>query len=298
LKREDLSDLMAFAMIAEEKSFTRAASRLGLSSSALSHAIRLLEERLGAKLLNRTTRSVAPTSAGLRLLGRLQPALQDIRHGLQELVDEHAGPSGLVRINSHRSAATLYVLPKLQTIRQTYPGITLDLVTQDSFVDIVSDGYDAGIRDGEQLAQDMVAVRIGPDYRTAVVASPGYLENAPPLEKPADLVRHACVGYRLSSSGALLKWHFRRGARRFEVAIDPVFTTTDMEMLIEAALRGAGVAYLLREQVAERLAAGTLIELVPKWAVTHTGSFLYHPGRRQMRPALRAVIDILRCSGD
>lgn len=294
MKRGDFADLMAFAVIAEERSFTRAGNRLGISGSALSHAMRLLEERLDVKLLSRTTRSVAPTAAGERLLARLQPALRQVGDGLEELATEHAGPSGLVRINSHHSAAVLHVMPKLKALRKAYPGITLDLTTAEGLVDIVSAGYDAGIRNGERLAQDMVAVRIGPDYRTAVVASPEYLESAPEIKHPEDLERQSCLAYRLSTSGALLRWRFQSGVHSFDVAIQPAFITNDMDLLIDAAVAGAGVGYLLREQVAEHLASGTLVDLLPKWSRRHEGAFLYYPSGRQMRPALRAVIDLLR----
>lgn len=294
MNRADFADLMAFTMIAEERSFTRAGNRLGISSSALSHAIRLLEERLDVKLLNRTTRSVAPTAAGERLLARLRPALQEIGDGLEELAEEHAGPSGHVRINSHRSAAVLYVMPRLQALRRKYPGIILDLTTDEGLVDIVSAGYDAGIRNGERLAQDMIAVRISPDYRTTVVASPGYLRNAPEIKHPEDLVRQSCLAYRMSTSRALLRWQFQKGARVFDVAIKPTFITNDMDLLIDAAVAGTGVGYLLREQVAEHLDSGNLVELLPKWSMRYEGTFLYYPSRRQMRPALRAVIDMLR----
>jgi len=297
MKRADFADLMAFAVIAEERSFTRAGNRLGISSSALSHAIRLLEERLDVKLLSRTTRSVAPTAAGERLLARLRPALQEVGDGLEEIATEHAGPSGHVRINSHRSAAVLYVMPKLQALRKKYPGITLDLTTEEGLVDIVSAGYDAGIRNGERLAQDMVAVRISPDYKTAVVAAPKYLKSAPAIERPEDLVRQSCLAYRMSTSGALLRWQFQRGSRTFDVAVKPTFITNDMDLLIDAAVAGTGVGYLLREQVAEHLASGKLVELLPKWSMRYEGTFLYYPSRRQMRPALRAVIEMLRYEG-
>jgi DNA-binding transcriptional LysR family regulator len=297
MKRDDLPDLMAFVVIAEERSFTRAANRLGISSSALSHAIRLLEERLGAKLLNRTTRSVAPTAAGGRLLARLRPALQDIDDGLEELADEHAGPTGVVRINSHHSAALLYLIPKLQALREAYPGVTLDITTDEGLVDIVSAGYDAGIREGERLAQDMVAVRVGPNYRKAVVAAPAYLKHAPDISHPQDLAEHACLAYRMTTSGSLLRWQFQRGPRTFDVAIRPAFISNDAALLIDAALTGAGITYLYREQVAEHLDSGKLVELLPKWAMRHAGSFLYYPGRRHIRPALRVVIDMLRYEG-
>jgi len=297
MKREDLADLMSFSVIAEERSFTRAANRLGVSSSALSHAVRLLEERLDVKLLNRTTRSVAPTAAGERLLARIQPAFREIGDGLEQLATEHSGPSGHVRLNSHRSGAVLYVMPKLEELQRKYPGITLDLTTEEGLVDIISAGYDAGIRNGERLAQDMVAVRISPDYRTAVVAAPKYLKRAGAIEHPEDLVQQTCLAYRLSTSGALLRWQFKRGSRTFDVAIKPGFITNDMDLLIDATLSGLGVGYLLREQVQDHLESGRLVELLPRWSMRYSGTFLYYPGRRQMRPALRAVIDMLRYDG-
>ncbi|MDF2642794.1 MAG: transcriptional regulator, partial [Pseudomonas sp.] len=181
MRREDFADLFAFALIAEEKSFTRAAVRLGLSSSALSHAIRLLEQRLGTKLLNRTTRSVAPTAAGQRLLARLAPALDEIAEGVECLAEERDRPSGIVKINAHRAAAVLHVLPKLRALREAHPDVMIDLAVDDRLVDIVAGGFDAGIRYGEQLAHDMIAVRIGPEGCTAVVATPEYLAARPPI---------------------------------------------------------------------------------------------------------------------
>jgi DNA-binding transcriptional LysR family regulator len=294
MKREDLADLMAFAVIAEEKSFTRAAVRLGLSSSALSHAIRLLEERLGTKLLNRTTRSVAPTAAGERLLTRLGPALEEIDEGVEALAEERDRPSGLVRINTHQSAALLHVVPKLRILHREYPDIRLDLTTNDTMVDIVAAGYDAGIRHGEHLARDMVAVRIGPEYRSAVVAAPEYLREAAPILAPSDLIQHNCLAWRYPTSGALLKWRFQRGEETLNVVVEPTLTTNDMEVLINVACTGIGVAYLLREQVSQHIKNGNLVELLPDWSVEHGACYLYYPNRRQIRPAMRAVIETLR----
>jgi DNA-binding transcriptional LysR family regulator len=297
MRREDLADLMSFAIIAEEKSFTKAAARLGLSTSTLSHAMRLLEDRLNAKLLNRTTRSVAPTAAGARLLARLQPALGEIGDGLQDLVEEHQGPSGHVRVNTHRSAALLWIIPKLALLRQRHPGIVLDVISDEGLVDIVAAGYDAGIRNGEQLAKDMIAVRISPDYHTAVVCTPSYLKSSRAIKKPDDLLQHQCLRYRMSSSGSLLRWEFQKGARRFEVTVPATFITSDMNLLIDATLTGVGLSYVLREQAATHLASGALVEVLPEWAVAHDGSFLYFPSRHQVRPAMRAVIDVLRYDG-
>lgn len=297
VRREDLGDLMAFAIIAEERSFTRAAIRLGLSSSALSHAIRLLEDRLGAKLLNRTTRSVAATAAGEALLDRLRPALAEIGAGLERLADESEMPRGVVRINSHRSAAMLHVLPKLPTLRARFPDVVLDLSTEEGLVDIVSGSYDAGIRHGERVAQDMVAVRIGPDYRTAVVASPSYIMGAPALHAPADLIRHSALAYRLPTSGALLRWEFSRNGHKFAIDVRPVFIANNNEAIVRAAVDGLGVAYLLREQVSDELKRGALVELLPDWSMSYEACYLYYPDRRQVRPAMRAVIDVLRYDG-
>lgn len=294
MKREDLADLMAFAVIAEERSFTRAAIRLGLSSSALSHAIRLLEERLGTKLLSRTTRSVAPTAAGERLLTRLTPALDEISEGVEALNDERERPSGLVRINSHQSGALLHVVPKLPVLQREYPDIVLDLTTDDNVVDIVTAGYDAGIRHGEHIARDMIAVRISAEYQSAVVASPDYLRGREPVYTPSDLKGHQCLAWRYPSSGALLKWDFQRGTRKLSFVPEPVFLTNDMEVMINAALSGIGVGYLLREQVTQHLEAGRLVELLPDWSIPHGACYLYYPDRRQIRPAMRAVIDVLR----
>lgn len=294
MKREDLADLMAFSVIAEERSFTRAAARLGLSSSALSHAIRLLEERLGTKLLNRTTRSVAPTAAGSRLLSRLAPALVEISEGVEALNVERDNPSGLVRINSHQSAALLHVVPKLGRLRREYPDIVVDLETDDGMVDIIAAGFDAGIRHGKHLARDMVAVRISPEYRSAVVATPGYLHGRAPIYTPSDFTAHACLAWRYPSSGVLLKWDFRRGTRKVNFVPEPAFLTDDMEVMINATLSGIGIAYLLKEQAAPYIETGQLVELLPDWSVPHDACFLYYPDRRHIRPAMRAVIDILR----
>ncbi|MDM9628990.1 LysR family transcriptional regulator [Rhizobium sp. S152] len=294
MKREDIADLMAFAIIAEERSFTRAAVRLGLSSSALSHAIRLLEERLGTKLLNRTTRSVAPTAAGQRLLARLSPALGEIAEGLDALADERDRPSGTVRINTHQSAAFLHVIPKLPALRHRYPDVVLDLGIDDGMIDIVSAGFDAGIRHGRHLAKDMVAVRISSEYRSALVAAPNYLNGKPPVRSPSDLLELDCLAWRYPTSGALLKWDFIQEGQRISVEAEPVFTTDDMEVLVQAAVSGAGVAYLLREQVATHLESGRLVELLPEMSVEHDACYLYYPDRRQIRPAMRAVIDLLK----
>ncbi|MEQ9971198.1 LysR family transcriptional regulator [Pectobacterium carotovorum] len=297
MKREDIADLMAFAMIAEERSFTRAAVRLGLSGSALSHAIRLLEERLGTKLLNRTTRSVAPTVAGQRLLARLAPALGEIAEGIEALAEERGKPSGVVRINTHGSAALLHVVPRLRALREAHPGVVLDLAVDDGLVDIVADGFDAGIRYGEQLARDMVAVRIGREVCTAVVATPEYLADRPAIRSPLDLLQHDCLSWHLRTQGEQLRWQFLQDGQKLSVKVRPVFMANDFSILMAAALSGSGLAYLLKEQVIEHLNSGRLIEVLSDYSVPHEACYLYYPDRRQMRPAMRAVIDILKDAG-
>lgn len=294
MRREDLPDLMAFAIIAEERSFTRASVRLGLTTSALSHAVRLLEERLGTKLLNRTTRSVSPTVAGNRLLERLAPALAEIDHGLDALGDDRDHPRGLVRINAHRSAATLHVMPKLELLAERYPDIVLELSIDDRIMDIVGAGFDAGIRDGERVAKDMVIVRIGPSYSTAIVAAPRYLSKAPKIAAPRDLIAHRALAYRLPTARTLWPWTFREGSSEFVVDVRPSFISDDMHLVIGAAVAGTGIAYVLRQQVEIHLLGGTLVELLPGSAMTFTAPHLYYPSRKHIRPALRAVIDLLR----
>jgi len=294
LRREDLGDLAAFALVAEERSFTRAAVRLGLSSSALSHAIRLLEERLGTKLLNRTTRSVSPTTAGQRLLDRLGPALGEIAEGVQALAEERDRPSGIVRINTHGSAALLQVVPRLKAMREAYPEVVLELSIDDGIVDIVANGFDAGIRHGEQLAHDMVAVRIGPEMRTAVVATPDYLACRPAITVPSDLLRHDCLSWHFKSSGKLLQWDFLQDRKKLGVSIKPAFLANDLSVLIAAALSGAGLAYLLRDQVATHLESGRVVEVLADFSVPQEAPYLYYPDRRLIRPAMRAVIDLLK----
>lgn len=294
MKREDFADLFAFALVAQERSFTKAAVRLGLSSSALSHSIRLLEERLKTKLLNRTTRSVAPTAAGQRLLDRLAPALGEIAEGVDALAEERDRPSGVVKINTHGSAALLNVLPKLRTMRETYPDIVLDLSIDDGIIDIVASGFDAGIRQGEQLARDMVAVRIGPEMRTAVVATPEYLSSHPEIISPSDLLQHDCLTWHFKTTGKLLQWDFLQDRKKVSVAVKPAFMSNDLSILIAAALTGSGLAYLFRDQVSAHLESGRLVEVLKQFSVPHDASYLYYPDRRLIRPAMRAVIESLK----
>ena len=294
MQRQDLGDLAIFAMVARERSFTRAARRLGLSSSAVSHALRGLEMRLGLKLIHRTTRSVSSTEAGVRVLERLGPALAEIEASVQQLDELRDTPAGHLKISAHHNAAVLTIAPKLAAFRRDYPGILVELVVEDDLIDIVAAGFDAGVRPGERIDQDMVAVRIGPDRRSAVVASPGYLARCTAPSTPDELSGHACIVYRKVGSGALHRWAFEKEGRTVSVAVQPCFITTSPELLVGAALEGLGLSYVLKDQAAPHLASGAPVEVLADWSVVVFRDFLYYPRGQRPAPALRALIDALR----
>lgn len=294
MKRGELNDLLAFAAVARERSFTRAAAGLGLSSSALSHAMRALEERLGVRLLARTTRSVAPTEAGERLLRSLAPALAGIEDGLAALAEWREAPAGSVRITTFAHAAQMVLEPKLPAFLLANPAVQVEVSIENGLSDIVADGFDAGIRFGETVEKDMIAVRVGPDLRTVVVGTPGYFARHPEPETPADLDRHACVGYRLKSSGGLLPWEFERGGREIKVRVRGPLVVNEVPLAAAAVRAGAGLGYLMEHEVAEDLASGRLVQVLDAWCPAFPGYHLYHPSRRQTPPALRALIDALK----
>ena len=294
MKRDDIADLATFAVIAEERSFTRAAARLDVSVSALSHALRLFEARVGVKLLHRTTRSVSPTGAGERLLQRLAPALGDIDEAFGALANYRDVPAGRVRINTHRMAAISLIAPKLSELRARYPDVVVDLSVDDGRTDIVAAGFDAGIRPGEFVAKDMISVRIAPDSRAIVVGSPVYFAAHSPPATPEDLAQHHCIAYRQISGGGVYRWHFANKHRAINVAVEPGFITDDVELTIRAALDGVGLAYVIESQVARQIADGLLTPVLDRWSVPFTGDFLYYSSRRQVPPALRVLIDTLR----
>lgn len=286
--------LNAFAAVARHRSFARAAAELGLSRSALSHAVRSLEEQLGTRLLHRTTRSVAPTEAGHRLLQRIAPAMADIGDALQEAA---AGPGqvrGVLRLNVPRLGAALALAPKIAAFAAAHPAVHMEVTVEDGTADIVAGGYDAGIRLGERLQGDMLAVPVSAPLRMAAVAAPGYLAHNAPPTTPEDLREHACLRYRYPSSGALYRWEFERDGRALEVEVEGPLTTGDQELLVRAALAGAGIAFTVEEYVAEHLAEGRLTRLLDAWCPPFPGLFLYWPSRRHVPPALRALIDALR----
>ena len=294
MERNELNDLLAFAAIARERSFTRAAAILGMSPSALSHAMRGLEERLGVRLLSRTTRSVAPTEPGERLLQSLNPALADIESGLEALAEWRDNPSGTVRITTFAYASRMVLLPKLPAFLLANPDVRVEVNIDDGLTDIVAAGFDAGIRLGDAVAKDMVAVKVGPDLRTVVVGTPSYFERYPTPLTPYDLERHACIGYRLTTSGGLLPWEFEKDGKEIKVRTSGPMVANDGDLPAAAVRAGAGLGYIMEHDVADEIAAGTLVQVLKDWCPSYPGFFLYHPSRRQSPPALRALIAALK----
>ncbi len=294
MKRHDLDDLAAFAIVAEERSFTRAAARLGMSSSGVSHMMRLLEVRLGVRLLARTTRSVATTEAGERLLDTLRPAFAEIDRGLQSLGELREKPSGTVRITAGKHAALSLVAPILPRFHADYPDIRVELIVSERLDDIVASRFDAGIRFGERIDRDMIGVRVGPDLRAAVVAAPSYFARRPPPVNLKDLANHDCVNYHMSSAGRPYLWEFEEDGRDVEVSVNGSFVVNDLEMMISAALAGTGLVYLFEDVAREYLESGRLVRVLEPYCKPFSGYSIYYPSRRQMPPALSAFVEALR----
>jgi len=291
--RDELSVLSAFLAVAEERSFTRAAQRLGVSTSALSHAIRGLEERFGVRLLARTTRSVAPTDAGEQLIARLHPALGDIRGALDLISGFRDRPAGRVRLVVSPLAATTVLAPKLGQFARDYPDVVLDVTTDESRVDLVAARFDAGIHFGEFIERDMVAVRVSKDHRPAIVGSPSYFESHPKPASPRDLLSHRCINYRHGSAG-VYRWEFDKGKQSLAVAVNGPLIVNDVEIMIRAAIDGVGLAFMSEERAAPHLASGALVRVLEDWCPPFPGFFLYYPSRRQLPAALSALIETLR----
>ncbi|MBP7711348.1 MAG: LysR family transcriptional regulator [Gammaproteobacteria bacterium] len=296
MDREDWGSLAAFAVVAEERSFTRAATRLGVSPSALSHTLRRLEERVRIRLLARSTRSVSTTEAGERLLARLGPALEAIANAVEDLGRLLDRPSGHVRITTSRSAARMVVAPVLPRFTQAYPEIVLEIVIDPGLTNIVAQRFDAGIRLGESLDKDVVAVPVSGPQRMAVVGAPQYFASRPPPATPHDLRTHRCINFRLPSPapGTLYKWEFEKAHHSIELAVEGPLIFDDEGMVVDAALAGVGLGYVIEEQVAPLLQAGELVRVLEDWCPPFPGFFLYYPGRRQLSPALAAFIDTIR----
>jgi DNA-binding transcriptional LysR family regulator len=279
--------------VAEERSFTRAAKRLNMSTSGLSQAIRKLEEQIGVRLLTRTTRSVSPTDAGEQLLAHLRPALGDIRTTLTSLSGLQSRPVGRVRLLMPRPAAKTVVATKLGRFARDYPDVELDITTEDSRVDLVAAGFDAGIQFGEFIAQDMVAVRVSPDLRPAIVGAPAYFETHAKPATPRDLLQHRCIRFRHRGE-SVYKWELDRDDESLEIAVNGSLILDDTDLVIQAAVDGAGLAWVTEDRVAEHLASGALVRVVEEWCPPFPGFFLYYPSRKQQPAALAALIETLR----
>jgi DNA-binding transcriptional LysR family regulator len=291
--RDELSVLSAFLAVAEERSFTRAAKRLGVSPSALSHAIRRLEEQIGVRLLSRTTRSVAPTDAGEQFIARLRPALGDIKGALDHIAGLRDTPAGRVRVLMPRSAATMVLAPKLAQFARDYPDVVLDVTTDNSRLDIVAAGFDAGIHLGEYIEQDMIAVRVSPDHRAAIVGSPRYFESHPKPTSPRELPQHRCINFRHGTDG-VYRWEFDKGKESIVVAVSGPLILDDVEIMIGAAIEGVGLAFISEKHATPHLRSGALVRVLEDWCPPFPGYFLYYPSRRQQPAALAALIEALR----
>jgi DNA-binding transcriptional LysR family regulator len=297
MPRNNINDLLAFVAIARERSFTRAASQIGVSTSALSHTIRGLEERIGVRLLTRTTRSVAPTEAGERLLGVIGPHLDAIDAELTALDALRDKPAGSIRITTGAHAAANIVEPALAKLLKSYPDIHVELSVDAGFVDIVAERFDAGVRLGETIAQDMVAVRIGPDMRMAAVAAPDYLSSNGTPQTPHDLARHNCINLRFPTHGGLYAWEFEKGGRSLNVRVGGQLTVNDIELARQAARNGSGIAYLPEDYVKPDMETARLVRVLADWCPPFAGYHLYYASRRQQPPALAALVEALRYRG-
>ena len=284
MQRGELNDLLAFAAVARARSFTKAAGTLGMSPSALSHAMRGLETRLGVRLLARTTRNVAPTEAGERLLRSLTPALAEIEQGLQALGDWRDAPSGTIRITTFAYAAQMVLEPKLPAFLLANPDVRVEVSIDNGLTDLVGEGFDAGIRFGEDVDLDMISVRVGPDLRTIVVGTPAYFARHPPPVSPGDLDRHACIGYRLKSTGGLLPWEFERDGREYNVRTQGPLVVDEVPLTLAAVRAGVGLGYVMTHEVADDIAAGRLVQVLDAWCVPFPGYHLYHPAGARRRP--------------
>lgn len=294
MKREDLGDVMNLLVVAEEGSFTRAAARLGISQSALSQAIRRLEARLDIRLLNRTTRSVAPTEAGRQLIETLRPALDEVSERLTAITSMRNTIGGTIRILTPERAARTILWPAIDDIVSQYPEINVELTLSGRRADIVSEHFDAGVRIGEELAKNMIAVPIGPDLRMAVVASPDYLEKRGVPNAPHDLASHASLGYRRSATGAIYAWEFARNGLDVKTRPQGQLVFNDAGLLVEAALKGHGIACVLESSAATHLANGSLTRVLEDWCQPFSGFHLYYPSRRQSSSAFNLLVDRLR----
>jgi DNA-binding transcriptional LysR family regulator len=296
MRRADLADLTAFVAVADNLSFRAAASRIGVTPSALSHTMRQLEERLGVRLLNRTTRSVALTDAGLRLLGRARPAVEQISRALDDLKSEQEHPFGRLRLYASHFAGVAVITPVWARFLSTFPDVQLEVHAAEALVDIVAKGFDAGIGSKDLAAADMIAVRVMGPMRVTVVGAPAYFARRRAPRTPDDLVRHSCVQYRLAADGAVFEWAFERDGKSRRLAVDGPVIVNDPDLAMRAAVDGLGIAYTVEALADPFLRSGQLVRVLEDWSPSFEGLFLYYPGHRQVPVALRAFIDMLRTS--
>jgi LysR family transcriptional regulator, regulator of peptidoglycan recycling len=296
MRRDEMADLTAFLAVAEARSFTQAAAKLGMSQSALSQIVRRLEERLGLRLLTRTTRSVAPTESGERLLQTLAPALNDLDASIAALSELREKPAGTIRITSVEHATETILWPVLRPFLQTYPDVKVEVVSDYALADLAAEGFDAGVRLGEHVDKDMIAVRIAPDFRHAVVGAPSYFEKHDRPEIPQDLVGHQCINLRLSSSRGHYIWEFEQDGRQPKVRVDGPIAFNNITMMREAALDGLGLVNLPEDFIAQHVSTGRLVRVLEDWCPPFPGYHLYYPSRRQPTPAFSILVDALRRS--
>src|SRR6267142_3971393 len=294
MQRGKLDDLLAFVAVARERSFTKGAAKLGVSQSALSHTIRELEERLGVRLLTRTTRSVSPTEAGDRLMRTLAPRFDEIEAELASIAELREKPAGTVRITATEFAIDTVLLPKLAKLLREYPDIKIEIIIDYGLTDIAAQQFDAGVRSGEQVAKDMIAVRIGPDMRMAVVGAPSYFKGRPEPKKPQDLINHNCITLRLPTHGGLYAWEFEKGGRELRVRVEGQLTYNTTGQMLTAALAGLGLAYVPEGMVQPHLAKGRLRRVLEDWCLPYSGYHLYYPSRRQPSAAFALFVHALR----
>ncbi len=297
MPRPAVNDLIAFLAVARAQSFTKAAGKLGVSQSALSHTIRGLEERLGLRLLTRTTRSVAPTEAGERLLVSIGPRLDEIESELAALSALREKPAGTIRINAGEHAADAVLWPALEKLLPDYPDINVEIIVDYGLTDIVAERYDAGVRLGEQVAKDMIAVRIGPDMRMAVVGAPAYFDTRPKPLTPQDLTDHNCINLRLPTYGSVYAWEFEKDGRELRVRVEGQLVFNNIALRLNAVLAGLGLAYMPENLVEAHLADGRLVRVLEDWCLPFSGYHLYYPSRRHTSPAFALLVDALRYRG-
>ena len=297
MSSENFNTLAAFAVVARERSFTRAAAQLGVSQSALSQTVKALVARLGLRLMSRTTRSVAPTEAGERLLRTLAPRLEEIENELAALSALREKPAGTIRITAGEHAAMTVLRAGLSRFLPDYPDIKVEIIVDYGLTDIVAEGYDAGVRLGEQVAKDMIAVRIGPAVRMAVVGSPAYFATHPALKSPQDLTQHNCINFRLPTYGGLFPWEFEKDGREIKVRVEGQLVFNNMGLRLDSALAGLGLAYMPEDHARDHVAAGRLVRVLEDWCAPFPGYHLYYPSRRHASPAFAVMVEALRYRG-